>query len=70
VAGSVSLVLLSLGVAYHIRVYEPFYSRERFARARIRRHECVICGTKLRGIPDEICTDCREPEAVSMATGD
>jgi hypothetical protein len=33
-------------------------ARERFARARIRRHECIRCGVKLDDESAHYCTDC------------
>lgn len=69
VAGAISLVMCAAAIVSHIRVYSPFQSRERFARARIRRHECVICGVKLPAGPSESCSNCDETSVAATTTG-
>lgn len=41
-----------------IRYDNRFLSRERFARARIRRHECIQCGVKLDVESEHYCRGC------------
>jgi hypothetical protein len=56
---SISVALIGASLAFFSRVHQPFQDRERFARARIRRHECVICGEKLAADDAEYCLECR-----------
>lgn len=68
-AVSVAIALLAGGIGWFRWVQMPFSNRERFARARLRRHECVTCGVKLETAADDQCPACgtaRAPDSAEM----
>ena len=50
--------LVALAFLFGLFVHMPFDSAERFAWARRRRNECVICGKKLQSKAEANCDDC------------
>lgn len=58
VAFGFSLCLIAASIAYFRLIYDPFNNSERYARARIRRHKCVICGAKIVSDGAEQCDEC------------
>ena len=53
-----AMVGLPLGVCLMI-LQTRFEDRERFARARMRRGECLVCGNKLGDSIERMCQGCR-----------
>jgi len=53
-----AFVLLSAVILFFAFFHMPLEKVERFARARVRRGECVACGTKIVGPPTQHCPNC------------
>lgn len=56
----VVLLLLLPPVIWVMAEEGRFVDVERFARARLRRHECITCGVKLDDPDDERCRQCSD----------
>jgi len=53
-----AIVLIAAVVLFCVVLHIPFADVERFARARVRRRECVVCGATLVTHGAEECPNC------------
>ncbi len=57
-SAALSIALIAANAAFLVFLRMPFGDVERFARARLRRGECVTCGAKLADNGESPCTMC------------